>query len=121
MPLPPRPGGPAHVDGRLQPWEWLRRPDGGFLKLDALDHSCAHDLVGCQDIAWDVAGAETEFGLSQAEVDVLTASMAAHGAPIDPDLLVFLPPCYGAFRRGWRAMGRPPSPARTQDAPLDRS
>ena len=51
------------VDGRLHIWEWLRLPDGRVLKTDAVDHDRAHDLIGCQDIAWDVAGAAVELEL----------------------------------------------------------
>lgn len=49
---------PAHVDARLQRANWV-----GGLKLDALDGSQAHDLIGPQDIAWDTAGAAVELGL----------------------------------------------------------
>jgi hypothetical protein len=50
------------VDGRMLPHEWIATA-GGFLKTDALDHHDDHFFPGCQDIAWDMAGAEVEFGL----------------------------------------------------------
>jgi hypothetical protein len=28
-----------------------------LLKTDALDYHAGHDPIGCQDIAWDIAGA----------------------------------------------------------------
>ena len=51
------------TDNRLHAWEWLALPDGRLLKADALDHHAAHDLVGCQDVAWDIAGALCRAGL----------------------------------------------------------
>src|SRR3954447_3739354 len=56
------------TDSRLHVWEWLQRDDGRLLKTDALDHHAAHDLVGCQDVAWDVAGAMVELDLSPTEM-----------------------------------------------------
>ncbi|MDB5416798.1 MAG: hypothetical protein JWP50_217, partial [Phenylobacterium sp.] len=41
---------PIHVDGRLHRWEWITTADERLIKTDALDHSCGHDLVGCQDV-----------------------------------------------------------------------
>jgi hypothetical protein len=46
---------PVLTDNRLHRWEWIAAPDGRWLKTDALDHHAAHDLIGPQDIAWDVA------------------------------------------------------------------
>jgi hypothetical protein len=50
------------VDGRMLPHEWLAT-DRGYIKTDAVDHHDDHFYPGCQDIAWDIAGAEVEFGL----------------------------------------------------------
>ncbi|WP_431268207.1 hypothetical protein [Dankookia sp. P2] len=52
-----------------------------------MDHHAAHDLIGCQDIAWDVAGAMVELGLDPV-------------LPVDRGLLGFLLPCYCAFQLG---------------------
>jgi hypothetical protein len=80
--------------------EWLRLPDR-LLKTDALDHHQAHDLIGCQDIAWDVAGAVIEFELDAGEADGLThATEHASGRHVDPELLQFYCICYLAFRLG---------------------
>ncbi len=49
------------VDGRMLPHEWLQT-SRGWLKADALDHHDDHLFPGCQDIAWDIAGAAVEFG-----------------------------------------------------------
>lgn len=104
---------PVHVDGRLHCEKWI-----GGLKLDALDHSQAHDLVGCQDIAWDVAGAAVEFGLSAAETHALAGAAGA-----DPVMLALSETCYPAFQAGLCAMaGDPAGAARYRDrlAPLAR-
>jgi hypothetical protein len=82
---------PVMTDNRMMAWEWLVLPDGHVLKTDALDHSSAHDCVGAQDIAWDVAGAAVELGLTSAE-------LASVGA--DPGLVDFMTDCYLAFQLG---------------------
>jgi len=88
------------TDNRMHAWEWLVL-DGHLLKTDALDHSAAHDLVGCQDIAWDVAGAIVELNLSEEETSRLCELVQQHsGYPVHLDLLRFLLPCYLAFQMG---------------------
>jgi hypothetical protein len=57
---------PAIVDGRMAPHEWLRRPDGPTLKSDAIAHGDDHFFPGPTDIAWDLAGAITEWRLDDA-------------------------------------------------------
>jgi len=93
---------PVRIDGRLHLWEWRRKPDGGFVKTDGLDHAAAHDLVGCQSIAWDLAGAEVEFDLTRAESAELRRSlaMAAGAAPTRAAVEAFSV-AYCAFQLGW--------------------
>ncbi|TWA83166.1 hypothetical protein FBZ83_106349 [Azospirillum brasilense] len=85
----------AVTDNRLHIWEWLRTTDGRLLKTDSLDHADAHDLIGCQDIAWDVAGAIVEFGLPAAEAGRLCGAVDA-----SKRLVAFHLPCYLAFQIG---------------------
>ncbi|WP_343717530.1 hypothetical protein [Inquilinus sp.] len=97
----------VETDNRLHCWEWLQDPNGALLKTDALDHCMTHDLVGCQDIAWDIAGAVIEFDLDpdeQAELQARVGQDAGH--PVDPDLLRFLAPCYAALQFGSWSMAR---------------
>jgi hypothetical protein len=91
---------PTMTDGRLHRWEWLVGPDDRILKADAVDHCAGHDLIGCQDMAWDVAGAIVEHDLSEDEGSALVSEMARSGAPVDGELLAFLRPCYLAFQLG---------------------
>ena len=95
---------PVEVDGRLHAWEWLVLPDGRLQKADALDHHAGHDLVGCQDIAWDVAGAAVELALDPHALLPALADRA--GTRIDPDLLTLLTPCYLAFQLGFSSMAQ---------------
>jgi hypothetical protein len=93
------------TDNRLHAWEWLQCADGRLLKTDALDHHAAHDLVGCQDVAWDVAGAMVELDLSDAEAQTLSAVIAHEtGRAVDPGLLAVCRPCYLAFQTGYHAL-----------------
>jgi hypothetical protein len=99
---------PVETDNRMQAWEWLVLPDGRLLKADAVDHHAAHDLVGCQDIAWDVAGAMVELDLDPV-------------LPVDPDLLAFLLPCYCAFQLGAWSMALDAAPDPLEAARLRRT
>ncbi|AIC27995.1 hypothetical protein IE4771_CH02900 [Rhizobium etli bv. mimosae str. IE4771] len=89
------------TDNRLHPWEWLTTATGRIMKTDALDHNAAHDLVGCQDIAWDVAGACVEFQLSSKERDHL-ADLVSREADCDlrDDVLRYFEACYLGFQIG---------------------
>jgi hypothetical protein len=91
------------IDGRLHAWEWLVIGDR-LLKADAYDHHAAHDLVGCQDLTWDFAGAELELGLSRAESARLAAVLASHGLRPHPELLSFMRLAYIAFQLGRHAL-----------------
>jgi hypothetical protein len=87
----------VRTDNKLDRHEWLRTADGRLLKNDAVDHHQAHDLIGCQDLAWDVAGAIEEFVLDQDETDRLIAST---GCSVDVELLDFYRVAYASFRLG---------------------
>ena len=98
---------PVRTDNRLHAWEWIRTTDGLVLKTDATDHSRAHDLIGCQDIAWDVGGAAVELDLSESEIDALIATIEAGSARISRPLLTWLALAYLAFQIGaWTLAAR---------------
>ncbi len=90
---------PVRTDSRMQAWEWLEGGDR-ILKTDAVDHHAGHDLVGCQDVAWDVAGARFELALGDGEAAELLRALAARGCPIDPALLALYAAAYPAFQLG---------------------
>jgi len=91
----------VETDGRLHRWEWGVRPNGRAIKFDALDHCEAHDLIGAQPIAWDLAGAELE--LSPADIERLRARLA-----VRPELLALHRLAYPAFQLGlWTLAGEP--------------
>jgi hypothetical protein len=104
---------PVHVDGRLHAWAWRKTDEGGFCKTDALDHSSGHDLIGCQDIAWDIAGAASEFELSQSETASLSRLVAdASGNPVDPTAVEAFQVCYDAFQAAaWSMAAEDPAEA----------
>ena len=90
----------VRTDSRLHAWEWLVT-DGRILKTDALDHHAAHDLVGCQSVAWDIAGAAVEFDLSEAEQAALAGAVGREaGRALDPALVAFCKLAYAAFQLG---------------------
>src|SRR5439155_22039572 len=84
----------VRTDNKLDRHEWLRC-EGRLIKTDALDHHQGHDLIGCQDVAWDVAGAGIEFPLTGDEPERL---VAATGLPIDRQLLGFYSIVYCSCR-----------------------
>ena len=96
---------PIEIDGRLHAWEWIVRADGSLLKTDALDHHAAHDLIGCQDLTWDLAGAAHELELTPSEQHRLGATVTEiTGRAHDPELLRLMRLCYLAFQLGRHAL-----------------
>lgn len=93
------------TDNRMHAWEWLALPDGRIVKTDSADHAFGHDLAGCQDIGWDVAGAAHAFRLdAAAEQALLTAAAAARGSPVPDGLYAFLRAAYLALQIGHCAL-----------------
>lgn len=86
---------PVLTDNKPYAWEWLVLPDGRILKADALDHTQGNDLVGPQDIAWDVAGAAVELDLDGDERGRLADALG-----VDPLRLDFYTLAYLAFQLG---------------------
>jgi hypothetical protein len=96
----------VRTDNKLDRHEWLRTRSGALIKTDALDHHQAHDLVGCQDLAWDVAGAIVEFDLGQSEIEqFIAATQEWARRDIDDNLLEFYRAAYLAFRLGQMRLG----------------
>ncbi|MCP8937036.1 hypothetical protein NK718_00765 [Alsobacter sp. SYSU M60028] len=93
------------TDNRMHAHEWLVVGGDAIVKTDAVDHCAAHDLIGCQDIGWDVAGAAVEFKLTERELSGLCERVGGRaGREVSRDLLAFLLPCYAAFQLGAATM-----------------
>ena len=99
----------VRTDNKLDRHEWLRVPGGALLKTDALDHHQGHDLIGCQDIAWDAAGAIAEFDLGPEDSNELIRMLARAGRAIDRELLSFCRVAYAAFRFGQASLAGEPA------------
>jgi hypothetical protein len=95
----------VRTDNKLDRHEWLRCASGALIKTDAVDHHRAHDLIGCQDVAWDVAGAIAEFDLDQNQSKELVHHAEFGGVRIDGQLLDFYRTAYLAFRLGHARLG----------------
>ncbi|MER8421374.1 hypothetical protein NKJ46_00145 [Mesorhizobium sp. M0166] len=103
--VPPKTMQRVEIDGRLHPWEFILSRSGTLVKTDALDHCRSHDLIGCQDIAWDIAGARVEYSLSDAATAALcNAVEATTSRPVDANLVHYYEPCYLAFQLGLWSM-----------------
>ena len=55
---------PVIADGRMQPHEWILRPEGNVIKTDGASHGDDHFYPGPTDIAWDLAGAIVEWRMN---------------------------------------------------------
>ncbi|WP_394844550.1 hypothetical protein LZC95_46785 [Pendulispora brunnea] len=98
---------PILGDNKMHAWEWLVAPNGRILKTDALDHHAAHDLIGAQDIGWDMAGARIELGLSNADHESLVRAVALRtGYRRTHTQLAFYQLAYAAFQLGLHTMQR---------------
>jgi hypothetical protein len=96
---------PVAIDGRLHPWEWLALPDGRLLKADALEHHADHGLVGCQDLAWDLAGLRIEHALTAFEYEQLLETLAETSSyRSHREKETFFACCYLAYQMGYYAL-----------------
>jgi hypothetical protein len=64
---------PLIVDGRMQPYEWIRAANGNIVKIDACTHGDDHFFPGPTDIAWDLAGTIVEWALDKERASILLA------------------------------------------------
>jgi hypothetical protein len=109
------------TDNRMQAWEWLVMGNH-LLKTDAIDHSATHDLVGHQDVTWDIAGAAVELEFTEDETRRLCGLIEQEsGHRVAHDLLPFMRGCYLAFQSGAHlmaagALGEGPEAARLRKA-----
>jgi hypothetical protein len=95
---------PVVPDGRMHPHEWRLTPEGRLIKLDGASHGDDHFFPGSTDIAWDLAGAMTEYRLEPAAANFLLQSYCrASGDDPRARMPGFLL-AYTLFRLGYCAM-----------------
>jgi hypothetical protein len=95
---------PAITDARMMPHEWRWTESGGMMKTDGASHGDDHFFPGPCDIAWDLAGAIVEWGLSGSAADFfLEAYRRASGDDVSPRIHVYLL-AYTLFRMGYCKM-----------------
>lgn len=91
------------IDGRMLPHEWITTADG-YIKTDAVDHHDDHFFPGCQDIAWDIAGAAVEFCMDAAPLTEKYAALT--GDRGIARRLPFYIRAYAAWRLGYATLAR---------------
>jgi hypothetical protein len=91
----------AATDNRMHVHEFLMTPDGCVLKADGADHHAGHDLIGAQDIAYDIAAASIEFALTPRDTDELCNLVGnGSGQTVDENLIAPLRIVWLAFELG---------------------
>jgi hypothetical protein len=89
------------TDNRMLAHKFLLTPDGSLLKTDGADHHAGHDLIGAQDIAYDIASASIEFALTPTETrDLCRIVGNGSGQSVDRDLIAPLRIVWLAFEIG---------------------
>ena len=110
----------VEVDGRMSPFEWLRAGETVF-KTDGVDHGDDHFLPGATDLAWDVAGFATEWGLGEEACGDFAAEAARQaGDPRLAERLPFYQTAYLAMRTGWTEVAASTTPAGADRRGLER-
>jgi hypothetical protein len=105
---------PVICDGRLNPCEWVKG-HGTYLKVDNASHGDDHFFPGPCDIAWDVAGALTEWQLRPGERAAFLEEYSRRTG--DGSIALRLPAwelAYLAFRYGWASMAATAAPEQEQ-------
>ena len=104
--LPLHEGPAAVLDNRLRPHEWVRR-GAALQKTDGTEHGDDHFFPGPCDIAWDLAGAISEWRLDTHGAAAMIARYVEGSG--DRDAIARLPfyhLAYRAFRAAYTAFSR---------------
>ncbi len=95
---------PIITDSRMQPFEWVVCSNGSLLKTDTDTHGDDHFFPGPTDIAWDLAGAITEWQMTPAAATHLIEQYTSmSGDDVRPRLVPHLL-AYAVFRMAYCAM-----------------
>jgi hypothetical protein len=112
---------PVLADGRMQPHEWLRTPQGQMLKTDSGSHGDDHFFPGPTDIAWDLAGAIVEWKMSAAQAEAfLEAYRRASGDDASARIADFIT-AYAVFRCAYCRMAAGAMQGSDEQARLERA
>jgi hypothetical protein len=112
---------PIVTDGKMHLHEWMRGRDGRLLKLDASTHGDDHFFPGPTDIAWDLAGAITEW---QMEADAANALLRIYTKLSGDDPTDRLPAyllAYSVFRMSYCRMAAEAEQGSAESTRLDRA
>jgi hypothetical protein len=92
------------IDGRLTAHEWIRT-HADLVKADGVEHHDDHFFPGCQDAAWDVAGACVELCDDNDARALLIDAYASRSGDASPrERLPYWELAYLAFRAGYTAV-----------------
>ncbi|MBI1912732.1 MAG: hypothetical protein HYS21_12125 [Deltaproteobacteria bacterium] len=88
------------IDGHMMPNDWLLTYNG-YVKTDCIDHYADQFFPCAQDIAWDLAGAITEFNLNPMQQEYLISKYQAVTGDDVRRRIVFYSMAYLAYRLGY--------------------
>ena len=112
---------PVIPDARMAPHELFLTEAGALYKLDSVSDGDDHLLPGPTDVAWDLAGAVFEWGLSEgAQAALLARYRARSGDDAAPRLPLYLL-AYGLFRTAYWKMAAAASAGQPDERALLRA
>lgn len=92
--------GSSYADGRMAPWEWIRRPHQTLCKIHDRGRAQDHTIIGAQPAAWDVAGFVIEWELRGNDCGVFLEALRNRGLVISRETLRYYAIAYAAFQFG---------------------
>jgi hypothetical protein len=111
-------GWPTYGDGRIAPFEFIRRPDGGLVKAGAGD-GLDHTVVGRQPVLWDFAAALEEFDAEGQRKAAVLAGFGEGGGRLPSEAaLRAWRIAYSAFKVGQTTLCRQSGREAPEELPL---
>lgn len=92
--------GSSYADGRMAPWEWIRRPHQTLCKIHDRGRAQDHTIIGAQPAAWDVAGFVIEWELRGNDRGVFLEALRHRGLVISRETLRYYAIAYASFQLG---------------------
>jgi hypothetical protein len=94
------------TDNKWHIWEWICTPHGRLMKTDGLDHHRSHDLVGAQDVSWDLAASAIELQFTDEEVAAIEERLPRRVRALPGVRQAFYRVAYLAFEVGRATVAR---------------